>query len=89
MGSGWWMGVSTAGVFPDYFFGFARMEMGWGGVGCEIRGRVRMECVSEKGGGYGRYEIRGNNNCFWFVLGGRSGCSQLWRMGYQMRGIWR
>lgn len=30
---------------------FARMEMGWGGVRCEIRGRVRMECVSEKGGG--------------------------------------
>jgi len=30
-------------------------------VGCEIRGRVRIECVSEKGGGYGRYEIRGND----------------------------
>jgi len=38
---------------------------------------------------YGRYEIRGNNNCFWFVLGGRSGCSQLWRMGSQIREIWR
>jgi len=43
-----------------------------------------------KGGkNYGRYEIRGNNNCFWFVLGGRSGCSQLWRMGSQIREIWR
>ncbi len=53
-----WMGIIhlyllQVYTFPDYFFGFATVEMGWGGVGwggvgCKIRGRVRMECVSEK-----------------------------------------
>lgn len=44
---GWWVvdggwdnsPVSTAGVFPGYFFlfGFARVEVVWGGVGWGVR----------------------------------------------------
>ena len=29
--------LSTVGVFPDCFFGFAMVEMGWGGMGWGMR----------------------------------------------------